>query len=135
MNSQTERQLVLTLEQPAHAGCGVVPCSALGLATAAWQKKQDGIAKQDLPLEFAAIIHGDGADDIADQLEYIAYRMRETGWNAGNGGGKGRCFVSRTLSPATGHQVAARISGSALWPVGCGVWFCVLKILPKQPDD
>lgn len=74
-------------------GAGAPPCSALNLASAAWQKKQRWLAKQDHPLEFAAIIHGDGADEIADQLHYIATRMRETGWSAGDGGGKGMSAV------------------------------------------
>ena len=36
----------------------------------------------------AALIHADSVAELADNLEYIAARLRETGWTAGSGGGK-----------------------------------------------
>lgn len=60
-------------------------CSALGLAVPAWERKRP---RPDLRLEIAAIIHADSVAELADNLEYIAARLRETGWTAGSGGGK-----------------------------------------------
>ncbi len=59
--------------------------SALAAAVAAWDKK---MPRPDLRLEMALIIHADSVAELADNLEYIASRIRETGWSAGSGGGK-----------------------------------------------
>jgi len=81
--------------------------SALGLASEAWRKRQAEVAAQNLPLEFASIIHGAGPDNIADQLEYIACRIRETGWNTGSAGGRGMSAVwelFRKPNPEPNHD-------------------------------
>jgi len=71
--------------QDACGSLAAMPCSALALAVAAWDRKRE---RPDLRLEIAAIIHGDSVAELADNLEYIAARLRETGWTAGSGGGK-----------------------------------------------
>lgn len=39
-------------------------------------------------IQFAAVIHSSDAEEIANHLEYLASRMRESGGTAGSGGGR-----------------------------------------------
>lgn len=84
-NPETPTKPETAPQQETGGGCQQEPCSALGLAVIAWDKR---IPRPDLRLEIAIIIHADSVAELADNLEYIASRIRETGWSAGSGGGK-----------------------------------------------
>jgi hypothetical protein len=64
--------------------------AALRLAIESWEKKR---IRKEMPLQLAAIIQSESPEEMADQLEYIAHNLRETGWSAGSGGGKGITMV------------------------------------------
>ena len=58
--------------------------SALELAIRSLARKRP---MPHLPLEIAVILSADSVAEIADNLEYIAHRVRENGWSSGSGGG------------------------------------------------
>lgn len=64
--------------------CSATACSALELAIQALARKRP---MPHLELEIAVILSTDSVAEMADNLEYIACRLRENGWTAGGGGG------------------------------------------------
>lgn len=68
----------------AKGGSSPASCSALQLAIQSLARKTP---MPHLPLEIAVILSADSVAELADNLEYIAYRVRENGWSAGSGGG------------------------------------------------
>jgi hypothetical protein len=96
---------------PANERLDAATCSALGLAVTAWESKRP---RPDLRLEMAAIIHADSVAELADNLEYIAARLRENGWTAGSGGGKHSKLVWEMFCKPNAKRTGSRVLAEKL---------------------